>query len=919
MVNPTISTIGGKLLLTGALCGVLISCCNACDESDSDPDSGPVLYLDPFVPLEARVDDLLSRLTLEEKIGQMSNINPPIDRLGIPAYNWWSEALHGQARGGLATVFPQAIGLGASWDTALMRRIATAISDEARAKYHQALREDAGDRFLGLTFWSPNINIFRDPRWGRGQETYGEDPHLTGRLAVQFVEGMQGDDPNYLKTIATVKHFAVHNGPEVDRHVFDARVSPQDLHETYLPAFREAIVEGRAQSVMCAYNAVDGLPACANPTLLDTVLRHEWGFAGYVVSDCGAVGDIFYNHFAVGSWEEAAAMAVTAGTDLNCSLANFTAEYDEYAYLDIAVSKEMLVEADLDRAVRRLLMAKFKLGMFDPASQVPYAHIPFEIVDSADHRQLALEAARKSIVLLKNDNQILPLGKTLNRVAVVGPNAADPRLLLANYHGNPSQRATILDGIRQAVSPSTTVSFAPGAVVADTIPLYQPVPAGALFHEQDGGLSPGVRARYHNDVTLHRFDPVIAFEGDPVLSRVEPQIAVLASETGLPAGDFTHRDFGVIWEGILIPPQTGTYILGGFGFHNFNVYVDEKLISSYANEFLQFYADGEVELVAGQRYAIRVEYATAQQAPYFELLWQPPLPTAAELRQLAVDQVTGADVAIAVLGLSPRLENEEMPLEIDGFFGGDRTDSIQLPGPQAALLSALKATGKPLVLVLTSGSAVAVDETDIDAILHAWYPGQAGGTAVADVLFGNYNPAGRLPITLYRSVDQLGEFDDYEMSNGLGKTYRYFTGEPLFPFGHGLSYTRFAYNNLVVPAQVAAGSADDLLQVSVEVTNTGSRLGEEVVQLYIKDLVTSVPTALHELKGFARIELLPGETKTVAFTVSGRALSLIDAQGQRVLEPGAFEFTVGGGQPTGTLPTQQVIVEVTGQVVSFQL
>lgn len=683
------------------------------------------LYKDPSQPIDVRVKDLISRMTLNEKISQMLHESPAIPRLDIPEYNWWNECLHGVARAGIATVFPQAIGLAATFNPDLVYQVATAISDEARAKHHEAVRN--GDRgiYKGLTFWSPNINIFRDPRWGRGQETYGEDPYLTGRMGVAFVKGLQGNHPKYLKLVATPKHYAVHSGPEKDRHHFDARVSPKDLRETYLPAFKECVQEAKAESVMGAYNRTNGEPCCGSKTLLQKILREEWGFDGYVVSDCGAISDFHLHHKITNSPQESAAMAVKNGCDLNCG--------NTYGSLLIAVQEGLITEEEIDRAVTRLFKARFKLGMFDPPEMVPYAQIPYEVNDCPEHRQLALKAARESIVLLKNQNNLLPLKKDLKSIAVIGPNADVLEVLLGNYNGTPSKYVTPLEGIKNAVSPDTKVIYAKGC-----------------------------------DLT------------------------------------------GTSKEGF-----------------------DE-----------------------------------------------------------AVEAARNADVVIMCMGLAPSIEGEEGDA-VNSDASGDRIH-IDLPGVQEELLKEIHATGKPIVLVMLNGSAVAINWANehIPAILEAWYPGEEGGTAIADVIFGNYNPAGRLPVTFVKSVDDLPPFTDYSMKN---RTYRYIEKEPLYPFGFGLSYTTFQYSNLTLSAKEIGTSEN--LTISVDVQNTGKMAGDEVVQLYLTDLEASVVVPKCQLRGVQRINLAPGEKKTVTFTLTPRQMALIDNEGRCILEPGTFKISVGGCQP----------------------
>jgi beta-glucosidase len=670
-------------------------------------------------------------MTVEEKISQMMNGAPAIERLGIPAYNWWNECLHGVARAGLATVFPQAIGLGATWDEDLIFRVATTISDEARAKHHEFVRNGSRRIYQGLTFWSPNINIFRDPRWGRGQETYGEDPFLTGKLAVQFVKGLQGDDPKYFKTIATLKHFAVHSGPEPERHSFDAVTDERDFRETYLPQFEMGIKEGKAYSVMCAYNRYNGETCCGSSSLLTGILRTEWGFDGYVVSDCGAINDIYNGHKVVATPAEAAALGVRSSTDLECGSA--------YRNLKESLNKGLITEREIDVSLKRLFTARFRLGMFDPPEMVEYSKIPYSVLDSEKNKALAKETALKSIVLLKNENNLLPLKKNIGTVAVIGPNSDQAFVLFGNYNGTPSDPVTPLRGIKEKLTEFSEVLYAQGCNWAAGMPQQK---------------------------------------------------------------------------------------------------------------------------------------------------------TAEELKAEALEVAKKANIVIMCMGITPRLEGEEMRVTVDGFKGGDRT-RIDLPDVQQNLIKEIHALGKPVILVLLNGSALAInwEKDNIPAILESWYGGQAAGQALADVIFGDYNPGGRLPVTFYKSVNDLPSFEDYNMTN---RTYRYFTGEPLFPFGFGLSYTTFSYKKLKVNATVHQG---DSVKVAVNVKNTGKVAGDEVVELYLSDLTADVPVPIHALKGFTRIHLNPGETKSVTLTLSPEAFSIIDNDNQRKVKPGKFEVFVGGHLP----------------------
>src|SRR5580658_2465785 len=849
------------------------------------------VYKDPHQPLEKRVDDLLSRMTLEEKASQVLSASPAIERLGVPAYDWWNECLHGVARAGRATVFPEPIGLAATWDTGLLLRVATAISDEARAKHHEFVRRGKRGIYQGLTFWTPNINLFRDPRWGRGMETYGEDPYLTSRMAVQFIRGLEGDDPKYLKTVATAKHYAVHSGPESSRHVFDARVSEADLRDSYLPHFEAAIKEGGAFSVMCAYNSVDGLPACDNPRLLGDILRGEWGFPGYVVSDCGAVGDIWQGHKAAKTAAEGVAMAVKAGTDLDCGL--------EYESVVPAVRAGLLTERDVDTALRRLLTARFKLGMFDPPEMVRWAQIPYSVNESAEHQALALEVARKSIVLLKNEGGVLPLSRATKTIAVIGPNADSVEVLLGNYNGQPSHPVTPLAGIRSKVGPDTRVLYARGSDLAEGMPVFETVPSSALFTSNDAHRRPGLQGEYFNTAAFNgrayfsqafvsqamRKAAVIPANPQPLFTRIDAQVDFDWQDGG-PRPGMDDDNFGVRWTGYLAPPVTGKYQLGATGLNAYEVYLDGKRLVGRDNVHERGYEYKTVELEAGKLYPIRVDFHEVHGDADIRLVWAPPH---ASYEDEALKAARQADVVLMFLGLSPRLEGEEMPVQVDGFSGGDRV-RLGIPRVQEALLQRISALGKPVVLVLLNGSAVAVNwaREHVPAIVELWYPGQAGGTALADVLFGDYNPAGRLPVTFYKSADQLPPFTDYSMK---GRTYRYFTGEPLFPFGYGLSYTTFVYHNFGVGERANVG---DTVRVSVEVENTGTAAGEEVVELYISRVGATQAWPIRSLEAFRRVALLAKEKKTVQFVIQPRQFAHVTADGSKMVEPGVFEISVGG-------------------------
>jgi beta-glucosidase len=845
--------------------------------------------------VQERVENLLSVMTIEEKMNQMRYQSPAIERLDIPEYNWWNECLHGVARAGYATVFPQSISIAASWDTELINQVATAISDEARAKHHEFARRGLRKIYQGLTFWSPNINIFRDPRWGRGHETYGEDPYLTGQMGLQFVKGLQGNDPKYLKVVATAKHFAVHSGPEPMRHEFDARISERDLRETYLPAFRTLVVDGGVWSVMGAYNRFRGEACCAN-TELSGILRNEWGFQGYIVSDCGAISDIWRYHKIAKDAAEAAALAVKRGTDLECG--------DTYKALPEAIKRGLLTEKDLDVSVGRLMTARMKLGMFDPDDKVPYALIPFSVNNNPANDYLARVAAEKSIVLLKNANKTLPLKKNLTRIAVIGPNADEIESLWGNYNGIPSNPVTVLQGIKNKVTPQTEIVYAQGSELADGISKLTPIPS--IYLETEDGKQ-GAFGEYFANNKL---------EGQPLFTRIDDNIDFYW-EAGSPDPRMPVDNFGIRWTTYLKVPQTGDYEIGGWSMPSFKIYCDEKQILGGNNEHHAFHGSKKLKLEAGKRYKLVFDYRNYHGDGDARLLWATPQPN---MMAQAVEAAKKSDVVVLVLGLNQRLEGEEMPIQVDGFKGGDRTH-LNLPKTQSDLMETLKATGKPIVLVLINGSALSINYAaeNMDAILTAGYPGQEGGNAVADVLFGDYNPAGRLPVTYYKSVDQLPAFENYDME---GRTYRYFHQTPLYPFGFGLSYTKFSYSDLNIPAEAKVG---DKIQVSVKVTNTGDRDGEEVVELYLTDEKASTPRPIRQLEGFKRISLKKGESQTVEFTLEPRQLSMINDKDKQVIEPGWFTVSLGGEQPgfTGandaeTTETVTGRMKLTGKVLEIK-
>lgn len=690
-------------------------------------------YLDESLSFEERVKDLVSRMTLEEKTTQMLFNSPAIPHLGIPSYNWWNEALHGVARAGTATMFPQAIGIAATFDEELVYEIADVISTEGRAKYHEFQRKDDHDIYKGLTFWSPNINIFRDPRWGRGHETYGEDPYLTGRIGMRFVQGLQGNDSKYLKSAACAKHFAIHSGPEAERHSFNALASKKDMYETYLPAFKKLVTEAGVEAVMGAYNRANGEPCCGSKTLLRDILRGDWGFKGHVTSDCWAIKDFHEGHMVTRTAPESVALAVNNGCDVNCG--------NMYLNLMIAFKEGLIHEKTIDESVSRLMMTRMKLGMFDKPENVPYSSIPYEVVDCGEHNRLALEAAKDTLVLLKNRENILPLNKAeLKSVAVIGPNADSRDALKGNYFGTPSQYITVLEGIRQILPGSVRINYSEGC---------------HLYKSSVEGLAE------QND-------------------RISEAVAAAES----------------------------------------------------------------------------------------------------------------SDIVIMCLGLDAGIEGEEGDASNE-YCAGDK-HNLNLPGQQQQLLEAVHAAGKPVILVLLAGSALAVTWADENtaAIIQAWYPGAQGGKAIASLLFGEYSPSGRLPVTFYRTTEELPDFRDYSMKN---RTYRYMENEALYPFGYGLSYSKFEYTDLVLSShEIQWGES---VTCTVKVENTGSCESKEVAQLYLKDVEASTAAPRWQLRGFRKLNLLPGEQKEVSFTLLPEDMLLVNDEGESVLEPGAFEIYVGGSQP----------------------
>jgi len=842
----------------------------------------PSDYLNPTVPTARRVEDLIGRMTLEEKVAQLQDVSAAIPRLNIRAYTWGNEGLHGDAFTGYMTLFPQVIGMAATWDTALVHRMGNVVGTEARARYNLDSIAEGGARFTGVTFWAPNINIFRDPRWGRGQETYGEDPFLTARMGVGYVTGLQGDDPRYLLALAGPKHFAVHSGPEPDRHRWDSYVSAHDLADTYLPAFHAVVSEGHAGSVMCSYNRINGTPACTNPWLLNTTLRGQWGFQGFVISDCGAIGDLSTGQHYTKDDEHSSAAAINAGMDSSCGWVP-DGQRPEYSYLLEAARDGLVKPETIDRALRRVLTMRIRLGLLDPPESVRFSTLGAAAIHSEEHRALALQAARESMVLLKNEGHFLPLHGTPS-IAVVGPDADLTQAIEGNYNAVPFDPVTPLAGLQQRLG-AARVHYAQGATLAPGLPIVMPYDA---LHPEANDSGHGLRGEYFANTS---------FSGTPALIRTDRHIN-FDWDKAEPAPGLPREDYSVRWTGTFTPPAAGDYQLGA---------KVRGCTDCHQRETLRLYLDGKLLLAEGAKHTVPMHFADAQphrlRLEYvhrnvpthhmvtagIDLLWAAP---AAVQRRLAVDRAKAADLTVAFVGLSPELEGEELPVKLPGFDGGDRTD-LALPANQLALLEALAATGKPLVVVLMNGSAVTASIADrkAKAILEAWYPGEAGGTAIAETLFGENNPAGRLPVTFYNSVDQLPPFGSYNMA---GRTYRYFRGKPWHGFGYGLSYADFAYSGLTLStSKLTAGTP---LEATVKVKNTSSTEGDEVVELYLAPLELPSNQRI-KLVGFTRLHLAPGAEKSVSIDVAGTSLETVTEDGTPKLLPGTYRLLAAGAQP----------------------
>jgi beta-glucosidase len=902
------------LLFPFATVGAFTLSAQSTNAQNENHDATPA-YLEPTRPAAERAHDLVGRMTLDEKAAQLEDWATSIPRLGIPDYQTWNESLHGVARAGYSTVFPQAIGMAATWDPAIVHSMGYVISTEARAKYNQAQREGNHRIFFGLTFWSPNINIFRDPRWGRGQETYGEDPFLTGKLGVAFIGGVQGGDLNHLRAVSTSKHFAVHSGPESLRHGFNVNPSARDLEETYLPAFRATVTEGHVQSVMCAYSSIDDWPACTNKMLLKEHLRDAWGFKGFVVSDCGAIVDINQGHKKTPDIMHSAALSLQAGTDLSCSM--WTPGFNTLAE---AVRKGLVTEDLVTKAAERLYAARFQLGLFDPLGSNPLDSLRYTARLMDEDRQTSLKAAQESIVLLKN-NGALPLKAAPGHIAVIGPTADLLPSILGNYVGTPIRPVTPLDGMMQQFR-SSPILYAQGSTLAAGVGV--PVPRTAF------GLNQGLKTE---------FFATPDWTGRPVATTTEPAVQT-DWENAKPVPELATHDYSVRWTGKLAVPAAGHYVFTleqGDSFpyspvESYRFILDGKVLSEgnlrqvgdlsamgnfttapgnspTAPPLMKFAKTPviPVDFTDTNPHDFRLEYSHAGDESGGGLTLKWVAPADAQLAE-AVSQAQNADVIVAFVGLSPQLEGEEMPIKIDGFNGGDRT-SLDLPAPQQKMLEALKATGKPLIVVLQSGSAVALNWANqhADAILEAWYPGVEGGNAIAHTVAGLNNPAGRLPVTFYASLDGVPAFTDYSLK---GRTYRYFTGKPLWGFGYGLSYSTFKYGDVKLSAETL--KAGDPLTATVTVNNTSAVAGDEVVESYVK--TPQVDGPIHSLVGFQRVNLAAGSSQEVTITIDPRSLSSVDDKGDRSILPGKYTLTLGGAQPEETNAKSEAAFTVTGTI-----
>ena len=829
------------------------------------------------LPVDKRVKDLVSRLTLEEKVAQMLNAAPAINRLGIPAYDWWNETLHGVARTPYkVTSYPQAIAMAATWDTSALKLMAEYSAIEGRAIHNKSIElNKTGDRYVGLTYWTPNINIFRDPRWGRGQETYGEDPYLTAKLGAAFVRGLQGNDKKYLLAAACAKHFAVHSGPEPSRHADNFNPSACDLWDTYLPAFKELITKAGVAGVMCAYNAVNTQPCCGNDLLMNDILRKQWKFTGYVTSDCWAIDDFFRYHKTHKDASTAAVDAVIHGTDLECG-------QTVYKTLVEAVKNGLIKESQLDLSITRLFMIRYRLGMFDPPALVKYAQIPFSVLEAPTHKALALKMAQESVVLLKNENNTLPLSRKIKKIAVVGPNADNTIAVLGNYNGTPSKAISILQGIKDKLGTNAEVIYEKAVnFTNDTLLMLKDI---SNLYQYDG--QPGIKAEYFDNEKL---------EGIPVLIKIEKEINHVWQEGEKPYSIVPAFNFSARYTTFIVAEKNEVMSFETEANDGYRVSVNDSILVNAWDRNRWGSRIFRLPVKKGNSYKIEMTFHQAE--GFASVKFSAGTFVKTDFNTLA-QRLKDVDAIIYAGGISPQLEGEEMPVNVPGFNGGDRT-TIMLPAVQTELLKVLQQTGKPVVFVMLTGSAIAIpwEDKNIPAIINAWYGGQSAGTAVADVLFGDYNPSGRLPVTFYKNDSDLPGFADYSMT---GRTYRFFKGEALYPFGYGLSYTTFQYSNMKVAPSLKKGSS---AKVTVTVKNTGGRDGEEVVQLYLAFETIAKTVPARALKGFQRISLKSGQSKMVAFVLTPEQLSLVRENGKQYQSSGKVIISTGGGQPGVTNTT----------------
>ncbi len=837
-------------------------------------------FWNPKLPFEKRVDDLIGRLTLDEKVHQMINAAPAIPRLGIPAYDWWNETLHGVARTPFkVTVYPQAIGMAATWDQASLATMAQYSAIEGRAVFNKATRLGRNnERYMGITYWTPNINIFRDPRWGRGQETYGEDPYLTAKLGHTFVKNLQGNDPKYLHAAACAKHFAVHSGPEPSRHVDDYRPNKYDLWDTYLPAFKELVVDAKVAGVMCAYNRVDGQPCCGSDMLLNDILKRQWKFKGYVTSDCWGIEDFFKYHKTHPDATSAASDALIHGTDIECGT-------NVYYSLKNAVEQGTLKESQVDASLKNLFMIRMRLGMFDPVAMVKYAQTPETVLEAPAHKAHALKMARQSMVLLKNENNTLPLNKNIKKIAVLGPNASNPIVVLGNYNGHPSEIVTALKGIQNKVSEegngAVQVVYEKGVNFTNDSLLV----LGNYENQFAIDGKKGFKAEYFNNKEL---------QGSPVI-RYEEKVDNFWQEGQNVIDNIRATDFSARYTSSFTAQADSPITFEVEGDDGYRFYINDKeVLTAWVRNR---WGARSYQLMAkqGEAYKIRLEYWQGEGKANVRIGVGTIVKS--DFDQI-VNKVKDADAIIYVGGISPQLEGEEMRVDFKGFNGGDRT-SIMLPEVQTQFMKKLSETGKPLVFVMMTGSAIASpwENDNVPAIVNAWYGGESAGTALADILFGDYNPSGKLPITFYKSDSDLPDFKNYDMA---GRTYRYFKGQVAYPFGYGLSYTNYTYSNLSLPTSAKAGQN---IKVSLTVKNTGNMDGEEISQLYIAYPNAKGKAPIRALKGFSKVILKAGESKRISFTLSAADLKLIKEDGSSYYPKGALEIAVGGGQPDLALKT----------------